>query len=94
MLTAHTLALSGATDWCLRWKKNGWKTVNGTEVQNKDEFQKLSKLCDEVDVKWVSCFVVQYIVFLSAQQNNEYEPVTARGCHVCYHKRTLEASLD
>ena len=94
MLTAHTLSLLGATDWCLRWKKNGWKTVNGTEVQNKDEFQKLSKLCDEVDVKWVSCFVVQYIVFLSAKWNNEYEPVTARGCHACYHKRTLEASLD
>ena len=38
----------------MRWKKNGWKTINGTEVQNKAEFQKLSKLCDEVDVKWVS----------------------------------------
>lgn len=39
----------------MRWKKNGWKTVNGTEVKNKDEFQKLAKLCDELDVKWVSC---------------------------------------
>ena len=47
--------LSGATDWCVRWKKNGWKTVNGTEVKNKNEFQKLAKLCDEIDVKWVSC---------------------------------------
>lgn len=47
--------LSGATDWSTRWKKNGWKTVNGTEVKNKNEFQKLVKLCDEVDVKWVSC---------------------------------------
>lgn len=50
--TDSTYTIKGATDWCLRWKKNGWKTVNGTEVQNKDEFQKLSKLCDEVDVKW------------------------------------------
>lgn len=46
----------GATDWCKRWKKNGWKTVNGTEVKNKVEFQKLTKLCDEIDVKWV-CFI-------------------------------------
>ena len=46
----------GATDWCKRWKKNGWKTVNGTEVKNKVEFQILTKLCDEIDVKWV-CFI-------------------------------------
>ena len=45
--------LSGATDWCVRWKKNRLKTVNGTEVKNKNEFQKLVKLCDENDVKWV-----------------------------------------
>jgi len=51
--------LSGATDWCVKWKKNGWKTVNGTEVKNKNEFQKLSKLCDEIDVKWVSCILIQ-----------------------------------
>lgn len=50
----YYLSLTGATDWCLRWKRNGWKTINGTEVKNKDEFQKLSKLCDEIDVKWVS----------------------------------------
>ena len=49
-----SLLLSGATDWCVRWKKNGWKTVNGTEVKNKTEFQRLTKLCDEIDVKWVS----------------------------------------
>ena len=47
------LSLLGATDWCVRWKKNGWKTINGTEVKNKAEFQRLSKLCDEIDVKWV-----------------------------------------
>lgn len=50
--------LSGATDWCVRWKKNGWKTINGTEVKNKNEFQKLAKLCDEIDVKWVSCILI------------------------------------
>lgn len=48
------IKLSGATDWCVRWKKNDWKTVNGTEVKNKNEFQKLVELCDEIDVKWVS----------------------------------------
>ena len=42
----------------MRWKKNGWKTVNGTEVKNKNEFQKLAKLCEEIDVKWVSCILI------------------------------------
>lgn len=50
--------LLGATDWSLRWKKNGWKTINGTEVKNKNEFQKLTKLCDEIDVKWVGFLTV------------------------------------
>ena len=42
----------------MRWKKNGWKTINGTEVKNKNEFQKLVKLCEEIDVKWVSCILI------------------------------------
>lgn len=50
--TDSNYTIKGATDWCKRWKKNGWKTVNGTEVKNKVEFQKLTKLCDEIDVKW------------------------------------------
>lgn len=50
--TDSRYTINGATDWCVRWKKNGWKTVNGTEVKNKNEFQKLAKLCEEIDVKW------------------------------------------
>ncbi|XP_068678343.1 ribonuclease H1-like [Montipora foliosa] len=50
--TDSKYTIYGATDWCLRWKKNGWKTINGTEVKNKTEFQTLTKLCDEIDVKW------------------------------------------
>ncbi|KAK2547013.1 Ribonuclease H1 [Acropora cervicornis] len=50
--TDSKYTINGATDWCLRWKKNGWKTINGTEVKNKTEFQTLTKLCDEIDVKW------------------------------------------
>lgn len=50
--TDSNYTIKGATDWCRRWKKNGWKTINGTDVKNKVEFQKLTKLCDEIDVKW------------------------------------------
>ncbi|KAL9980315.1 hypothetical protein ACROYT_G008881 [Oculina patagonica] len=50
--TDSKYTINGATDWSTRWKKNGWKTINGTEVKNKNEFQKLNKLCDEIDVKW------------------------------------------
>lgn len=50
--TDSKYTINGATDWCVRWKKNGWKTINGTEVKNKNEFQKLAKLCEEIDVKW------------------------------------------
>lgn len=43
----------GATEWMPRWKQNGWKTYNGGDVVNKEDFQKLDKLCKEVDVTWV-----------------------------------------
>ena len=33
---------------------NGFKVANGQDVKNKDDFVKLDKLCQQIDVKWVS----------------------------------------
>ncbi|XP_040204595.1 ribonuclease H1-like isoform X1 [Rana temporaria] len=44
--------IKGATEWMPRWKQNGWTTYNGGDVVNKEDFQKLDKLCKKVDVTW------------------------------------------
>lgn len=79
------LLLLGATDWSSRWKKNGWKTINGTEVKNKNEFQKLAKLCDEIDVKWVSCLEQRSgnctVVIALASHQSSLDSISA-WCHV------------
>lgn len=49
----NILLFEGATDWVKRWKHNGWKTANGTEVLNKEDVVRLDSLCGRVDVQWV-----------------------------------------
>lgn len=51
------------TEWIPRWKNNGWKTLYGEEVVNKEEFEKLDSLCKELDVTWVSrTYVSLYVI--------------------------------
>lgn len=41
--------VNGITDWVKRlWQKNGWTNSNGNEVANKDDFQRLDSLVDEL----------------------------------------------
>ena len=35
------------------WKRNGFRTANGTDVKNKEDIVKLYNLCQMIDVKWV-----------------------------------------
>lgn len=50
----------GITSWVKNWKTNGWRLKTGGEVVNKDDFQKLDELNEELDVKWVS-FLIRWV---------------------------------
>ncbi|XP_075717259.1 ribonuclease H1-like [Rhinoderma darwinii] len=54
-LNIHTdskFTIQGATEWMPRWKENGWKTYSGGDVVHKEEFQRLDRLCEGLDVTW------------------------------------------
>lgn len=42
----------GATSWIFGWMKNGWKTKAGSDVVNKDLWQELQPLLQQVDIQW------------------------------------------
>ena len=46
----------GLTEWSKNWERNGWKTANGYDVKNKNEWLQMIELMRKfeiVDVKWV-----------------------------------------
>lgn len=52
LYTDSKYTINCVTDWIHRWKKNGWKTAQKTDVINKEDLVKLDKLNRELDVKW------------------------------------------
>ncbi|XP_069829162.1 ribonuclease H1-like [Dendropsophus ebraccatus] len=47
----HTI--NGITKWIHSWKTKGWKMSTGKEVVNRGDFEKLDKLVQGLDVKWM-----------------------------------------
>ncbi|XP_073529080.1 ribonuclease H1 isoform X2 [Phyllobates terribilis] len=47
----HTI--NGITKWIHSWKLNGWKMSTGKEVINRGDFEKLDRLTQGLDVKWM-----------------------------------------
>ena len=43
---------SGITEWIHSWKKNGWKTANKQPVKNKELWEKLDLLTNELEISW------------------------------------------
>lgn len=45
---------NGITQWIHKWKRNGWKTANGSDVKNKHLWETLDKLVTNfVSFEWV-----------------------------------------
>lgn len=42
------------TLWLARWRQNGWRLIDGSQVKNKVDFEKLYKESIDMDVKWVN----------------------------------------
>ena len=38
--------------WLNHWRRNGWKTANKHEVENRDLWEQLNSLCDTHDVRF------------------------------------------
>ena len=54
LLTDSEYMKKGITSWINNWKKNGWKTRNGSDVKNKDLWQELDQLNKgNITWKWV-----------------------------------------
>jgi ribonuclease HI len=53
--TDSTYLIQGITQWIWGWRKRGWKTAEGTDVLNRDLWERLSKLVEarpRGDVSW------------------------------------------
>ena len=54
-----------ATQWIHKWEKNDWKTVNGDNVKNKPDLERLTSACSRLDVKWVTLDIYLVSVVLN-----------------------------
>ena len=72
----------GLTEWSKNWERNGWKTVKGDDVKNKDEWIQMINLMrkfDIVDLKWVKAH--------NGDINNEYVDTKAREYAYLFSKK-------
>uniref|UniRef100_A0ACB8GDX3 Uncharacterized protein n=2 Tax=Sphaerodactylus townsendi TaxID=933632 RepID=A0ACB8GDX3_9SAUR len=51
--TDSKFTINGITNWVPNWKKNGWRTSTGKDVINKEDFEKLAKLSEGMDIQWM-----------------------------------------
>ncbi|XP_053141919.1 ribonuclease H1 isoform X4 [Hemicordylus capensis] len=51
--TDSKFTIKGVTSWVPTWKANGWKTRKGQDVINKDDFERLAKLSEGMDIQWM-----------------------------------------
>ena len=72
----------GLTEWSKNWERNGWKTVKGDDVKNKDEWIRMIELMrrfDIVDIKWVKAH--------NGNVNNERVDTLAREYAYLFSKK-------
>ncbi|CAI9603236.1 unnamed protein product [Staurois parvus] len=53
LYTDSMFTINGITKWIHTWRNNGWKLKSGKDVINRTDFEKLYKLMDGIDVKWI-----------------------------------------
>lgn len=76
--TDSQFVINSMTKWINRWKKNNWTLSTGGAVKNKEDFVKLSALCDQVTVKW------EYVAGHSGITGNEKADSLAREGAMLY----------
>ncbi|XP_039604776.1 ribonuclease H1 [Polypterus senegalus] len=53
LYTDSMFTINGITKWIKKWKTNGWKLNSGGSVTNKDDFQKLDKATEGMQITWI-----------------------------------------
>ncbi|XP_036405727.1 ribonuclease H1 isoform X2 [Megalops cyprinoides] len=53
LYTDSKFTINGITSWVKTWKVNGWKLKAGGRVINREDFEQLDKLNQELEVKWM-----------------------------------------
>ncbi|XP_054856020.1 ribonuclease H1 isoform X2 [Eublepharis macularius] len=51
--TDSKFTINGITNWVPNWQRNGWRTSTGKEVINKEDFERLAKLSEGMDIQWM-----------------------------------------
>ena len=51
--TDSKYVVTGSKSWIFGWQKNGWKTISGDEVKNKDLWEALSILIKGKKINWI-----------------------------------------
>ncbi len=44
---------NGITDWIERWRRNGWRTAAKKDVKNRDLWEQLDRLNDQLHPRWI-----------------------------------------
>ncbi|XP_021468049.1 ribonuclease H1 isoform X1 [Oncorhynchus mykiss] len=53
LYTDSKFTINGVTSWVKNWKLNNWRLNSGGPVINKEHFEKLDKLNEELEVVWL-----------------------------------------
>lgn len=51
--TDSKFTINGITNWVENWKTNGWKTSTNKDVINREDFERLAKLSEGMDIQWM-----------------------------------------
>uniref|UniRef100_A0A8C3RLI4 Ribonuclease H1 n=1 Tax=Chelydra serpentina TaxID=8475 RepID=A0A8C3RLI4_CHESE len=51
--TDSKFTINGITSWVDNWKSNGWRTSTGKDVINKEDFERLDKLSEGMEIQWM-----------------------------------------
>lgn len=49
LISDSSYTVQAMTDWVYRWRNNGWKNCRGMEVTNRDDFERLDELIEDLD---------------------------------------------
>jgi ribonuclease HI len=75
IITDSNYVKNGITGWIHNWKRNGWKTANGTDVKNKELWVKMDNLRQKltmIEWRWVKAH--------NGNSQNEAVDKLAREC--------------
>ncbi|XP_064195852.1 ribonuclease H1 isoform X1 [Anguilla rostrata] len=53
LYTDSKFTINGITSWVKNWKANGWRLKSGGAVINREDFEKLDNLNQDLDVVWL-----------------------------------------